>query len=107
MANTSIGNALAAYGNAAKALTGVDQGGGGDATAEAGQSFGDMLKKAATDSVKTGADSEKLSLLATAGKANVTDVVTAVSAAEVTLQAVTAVRDKVVSAYQEILRMPI
>jgi flagellar hook-basal body complex protein FliE len=106
MANTSIGNALAAYGNAAKALTGVDQG-GGDATAEAGQSFGDLLKKAATDSVKTGADSEKQSLLATAGKANVTDVVTAVSAAEVTLQAVTAVRDKVVSAYQEILRMPI
>jgi flagellar hook-basal body complex protein FliE len=46
-------------------------------------------------------------LLATAGKANVTDVVTAVSAAEVTLQAVTAVRDKAVAAYQEILRMPI
>jgi flagellar hook-basal body complex protein FliE len=105
MANTSIGNALAAYGNAAKALTGLDQ--GGDATAEAGQSFGDLLKKAATDSVKTGAESEKQSMLATAGKANVTDVVTAVSAAEVTLQAVTAVRDKVVSAYQEILRMPI
>jgi flagellar hook-basal body complex protein FliE len=105
MANTTIGNALAAYGNAAKALTGLEQG-GGDA-AEAGKSFGDLLKQAATDSVKTGADSEKQSMLVTAGKANVTDVVTAVSAAEVTLQAVTAVRDKVVSAYQEILRMPI
>jgi flagellar hook-basal body complex protein FliE len=34
-------------------------------------------------------------------------VVSAVSAAEVTLQAVTAVRDKAVGAYQEILRMPI
>ena len=47
------------------------------------------------------------SRLATAGKTNVTDVVEAVSSAEVTLQAVTAVRDRVVNAYQEILRMPI
>ncbi len=106
MANTTIGNAVAAYANAAKALTGSVEGDNG-AAAAAGDTFGDLLKKAATDSVKTGAESEKQSLLATAGKANVTDVVTAVSAAEVTLQAVTAVRDKVVSAYQEILRMPI
>jgi flagellar hook-basal body complex protein FliE len=106
MANTTISNAVAAYSNAAKALTGAVAGDSGAATA-AGETFGDLLKKAATDSVKTGAESEKLSLLATAGKANVTDVVTAVSAAEVTLQAVTAVRDKAVAAYQEILRMPI
>lgn len=106
MANTTISNALAAYGNAAKALSGAVPGDGG-AAAAAGDSFGDLLQKAATESVKTGAESEKQSLLATAGKANVTDVVTAVSAAEVTLQAVTAVRDKAVAAYQEILRMPI
>ena len=106
MANTTINNAVAAYANAAKALTGAVDGDGGAATA-AGESFGDLLKKAATESVKTGAESEKQSLLATAGKANVTDVVTAVSAAEVTLQAVTAVRDKAVAAYNDILRMPI
>jgi flagellar hook-basal body complex protein FliE len=106
MANTTISNAVAAYTNAAKTLTGAAAGDGG-AAAAAGETFGDLLKKAATDSVKTGAESEKQSLLATAGKANVTDVVTAVSAAEVTLQAVTAVRDKAVAAYQEILRMPI
>src|SRR3954464_2868621 len=106
MSNTSINNALAAYNNAAKALSGAAQDDGG-AAAAAGETFGDLLKKAATDSVKSGAESEKQSLLATAGKANVTDVVTAVSAAEVTLQAVTAVRDKAVAAYQEILRMPI
>jgi flagellar hook-basal body complex protein FliE len=106
MANTTISNAVAAYANAAKALSGAAQDDAGAATA-AGETFGDLLKKAATDSVKTGSESEKQSLLATAGKANVTDVVTAVSAAEVTLQAVTAVRDKAVAAYQEILRMPI
>jgi flagellar hook-basal body complex protein FliE len=105
MANTTIGNALAAYSNAAKALTGAGQ--GGDGAAATGDNFGDLLKKAAGDSMKTGAESEKQTMMATAGKANITDVVTAVSAAEVTLQAVTAVRDKVVSAYQEILRMPI
>ena len=106
MANTTISNAVAAYANAAKALSGAVQDDGG-AAAAAGETFGDLLKKAATESVETGAESEKQSLLATAGKANVTDVVTAVSAAEVTLQAVTAVRDKAVAAYQEILRMPI
>ena len=106
MANTTISNAVAAYANAAKSLTSAVDGDNG-AAAAAGETFGDLLKKAATDSVKTGAESEKQSLLATAGKANVTDVVTAVSAAEVTLQAVTAVRDKAVAAYQEILRMPI
>ena len=41
------------------------------------------------------------------GKANMTDVVTAVSSAELTVQTVTAVRDKVVAAYQEVLRMQI
>ena len=41
------------------------------------------------------------------GEANVSDVVTAVAEAEVTLQTVVAVRDKVVEAYKEILRMPI
>ncbi len=106
MANTAISNAVAAYANAAKALSGSVEGDASAAT-EAGETFGQLLQKAATDSVKTGAESEKQSLLATAGKANVTDVVQAVSAAEVTLQAVTAVRDKAVAAYQEILRMPI
>jgi flagellar hook-basal body complex protein FliE len=35
------------------------------------------------------------------------DVVTAVSNAEMTLQTVVAVRDRVLNAYQEIMRMPI
>jgi len=105
MATTAISNALAAYANAAKSLAG-----GADAASGAegaGNTFGDLLKKATNESIKAGDTSEKQSLLATAGKANVTDVVEAVSSAEVTLQAVTAVRDRVVSAYQEILRMPI
>jgi flagellar hook-basal body complex protein FliE len=38
---------------------------------------------------------------------NLTDVVTALARAELTLQTVTAVRDRVVQAYQDIIKMPI
>jgi flagellar hook-basal body complex protein FliE len=42
-----------------------------------------------------------------AGGGDPLDVVTAITSAEVTLQTVVAVRDKMIQAYQEILRMPI
>ena len=41
------------------------------------------------------------------GKANVVDVVTAISQTELAMQSMVAVRDKVISAYEEIMRMPI
>jgi flagellar hook-basal body complex protein FliE len=42
-----------------------------------------------------------------AGNVDIRDVVMAVNNAEVTLQTVVAVRDKVIAAYQDIMRMPI
>src|SRR5437899_1784253 len=50
---------------------------------------------------------EAASLNAVTGKADMSEVVTAVTNAEVALQTVTAVRDRVIQAYQDILRMPI
>jgi len=50
---------------------------------------------------------ETVSAGAVAGNADLVDVVTAVSNAEMVLESVTAVRDRVISAYQEIMRMPI
>ena len=41
------------------------------------------------------------------GQGNVTDVVLAVSKAELSLQTTVALRDRMVSAYQDIMRMPI
>ena len=41
------------------------------------------------------------------GGGNLTDVVTALSRAELTLQTATAIRDRVVQAYQDIMKMPI
>ena len=41
------------------------------------------------------------------GKANMIDVVTAVAESETAIQTMVAVRDKVIAAYEEILKMPI
>ena len=41
------------------------------------------------------------------GNASLTEIVESVTAAELTLQTVVAVRDKMLQAYQDIMRMPI
>ena len=42
-----------------------------------------------------------------AGKANIVDVVTAVAETETAISTVVSVRDRVIAAYEEIIRMPI
>ena len=69
--------------------------------------FMDMLGKVAEDSIESSKKAEAMTEQAVTGKAELLDVVNAVSNAQVTLQTVVAVRDRVMSAYQEILRMPI
>jgi flagellar hook-basal body complex protein FliE len=53
------------------------------------------------------AQGEQAATSQVSGKANVVDVVNSVNAAEITLDTVVAVRDKVVAAYQSIMNMPI
>ncbi|ABS64181.1 flagellar hook-basal body complex subunit FliE [Parvibaculum lavamentivorans DS-1] len=75
---------------------------------EAGGGFGDMLKQALDETVETSKSGEmKMAALTGTRDGNIVDVVTAVAEAETTLQTVVTVRDKVIAAYQEILRMPI
>jgi len=57
--------------------------------------------------VETGKKSETQSIAAAAGKADLNSVVVAVAEAELTLNTVVAVRNKVIESYREILRMPI
>ncbi|MND08593.1 flagellar hook-basal body protein FliE [compost metagenome] len=59
------------------------------------------------DSIDANRKAEALTEKAVVGQAELMDVVTAVSNAEMTLQTVVAVRDRVLNAYQEIMRMPI
>lgn len=73
----------------------------------AGEAFANMVKSALNTTVEVGAAGETLAAQAVAGEANISDVVAAVTNAELTLETVVAVRDRVVQAYQEILRMPI
>lgn len=75
--------------------------------AEAGSGFADMLRDTLADTTAAVKGAETVSLQAAAQRANITDVVTAISNAEMALESVVAVRDRVVQAYQDILRMPI
>ncbi|MBL4614848.1 MAG: flagellar hook-basal body complex protein FliE [Magnetovibrio sp.] len=68
--------------------------------------FSNLVSDYLGQAVQTGQNSEQLAIQGALNQANLTDVVTAVSEAEMTLQTVVAIRDKVVDAYKEILRMP-
>lgn len=81
--------------------------GEGPAGAAGGADFGDLLKSAMTDAVSSSKNAEKKIAQQVAGKADLVDVVTAISSASTSLETVMAVRDQVISAYQEIMRMPI
>ena len=72
-----------------------------------GVDFGDMLRSAMEGATKASKVAEHKIADQVAGKAELVDVVTAISSAEASLETVMAVRDQVISAYQEIMRMPI
>jgi flagellar hook-basal body complex protein FliE len=83
-------------------------GGLGKAVGETqGPSFGALLKDAIGSVLEAGKASDAQQRAMVAGKANIVDVVTAVSETEVAVEAMVSVRDKVIAAYEEIMRMPI
>ena len=97
--------AAKAYATAQKTM-GIDPGMGAAEIAQGG-GFGDLLKSVMTDAMKASKGAETQMAAQVQGKAELVDVVTAISAAEASLETVMAVRDQVISAYQEIMRMPI
>ena len=80
---------------------------GGGAVDSSANDFSMMVKNFTQNAIDKSEMSEQLSAAAAAGKANIDQVVIAVAEAESTLSTVVAVRDKVLDAYREILRMPI
>ena len=104
----NVTDAIGAFNRAARL---VEQGGGGEAASTPGSAaqsaFARMVRAAAEDVVQTGRTAEAVSAEAIAGKADLAEVVQAVTNAELTLQTAVAVRDRVLNAYQEIMRMPI
>jgi len=104
-------SAANAYANIAK--LGADPTGGlgglGAGATKSESSFGSMLKEALDAVHETGRKSDAQSQAMVNGKpnSNMVDVVTSVAETEVAINAVVAVRDKVIAAYEEIMRMPI
>ena len=70
----------------------------GAGAAPGGADFGGMLQRAVEGVVDTSRNAETMATQAIAGGGNLTDVVTAVSKAELALQTTVALRDKVVQA---------
>jgi flagellar hook-basal body complex protein FliE len=98
--------AAKAYATAQKAMA-VDPSAMGSEAISPGGGFGDILKSAMSDVMKSSKNAETQMVNQVQGKAQLVDVVTAVSSAESSLETVMAIRDQVISAYQEIMRMPI
>lgn len=97
-------SAAKAYLQTAQTLAGQQPGG---AEALSGPGFGDILNNAVGSITKAGQSAETAITNASLGRADLVDVVTAVAAAQATMETVIAVRDEVIKAYQDIMRMPI
>jgi len=69
--------------------------------------FQDMVADAAQNAVKTIREGDAIAQAGLEGKVGIQEVVEATMAMESTLKVSVALRDKLVGAYQEILRMPI
>lgn len=93
--------AISAYARAAS------MGGSEGAGAAPGSSFGEILGGVIKDAVQSGKAAEAKASGLMQGKGDLVDVVSAVNSAEMSLETVVAIRDKVIAAYQDILRMPI
>ncbi len=88
---------------AADAYGRVDRGETGDGTSD----FGSTLQRAMQGAMDNFQAADTKTTQALTGGGNLTEVVQAVTRAELALQTTTAIRDRVVSAYQDIMRMPI
>jgi flagellar hook-basal body complex protein FliE len=93
--------------SAAAAYQQTDGGGAAGPAGGAADGFGATLSRALDSAVQTGESADAQAAKAVAGSGNLTDVVAAVSQAQLALQTTVAIRDRVVEAYQEIMRMSI
>ena len=72
-----------------------------------GKSFADFVTNFVDSAKSAGVAAESATVQAVNGSADLNEIVTAVANAEIMLQTVVTVRDRVIQAYQEILKMPI
>jgi flagellar hook-basal body complex protein FliE len=99
--------AYQAIANIGGASGGAGAGAASGATGATAGDFSNFLSNALKDGMGTMKQGETMAARQVSGQANIVDVVSAVNQAEITLDTVVAVRDKVVQAYQSIMNMPI
>jgi flagellar hook-basal body complex protein FliE len=100
--------AASAYANIARLATDPSQALANAAGAGSGEGgFASLLKDAVGAIVETGRKSDAQAQALVNGKSNMVDVVTAVAETQVAVDAMVAVRDRVIQAYEEIMKMPI
>ncbi len=103
MATPSI--AANAYANAARALDPL--GAAVKSGDQKDQSFASLLQNTLDGVSAAGRKSDAQAMAMASGKANIVDVVTAVAETEVAVETMVSVRDKVIAAYEDIMKMPI
>lgn len=107
--NTPFNAAAAAYGNASRLINQAAKP-NADLTATApsvGGNFADLLAQNVQGVVDQGKAADQMAMDMVSGKANVVDMVTALSETEMAIESMVTIRDRVISAYEEIMRMPI
>jgi flagellar hook-basal body complex protein FliE len=97
---------------AAKAYAAVQEaaagaGAAGVAGPAAGPDFGQMVNQVIGQTVKDSRNAEAQMTAQVQGKANLVDVVTAISSAQTSLSTMIAVRDQMIASYQQIMNMAI
>ncbi|MDI6651396.1 flagellar hook-basal body complex protein FliE [Gluconobacter japonicus] len=72
-----------------------------------GNDFGSVMSQAVKNVIATGHDAEAQSAVGLNGGGDMTQIVTAVSNAQLALQTSTVIRDRMVQAYQDVMKMTI
>jgi flagellar hook-basal body complex protein FliE len=98
-------NAAKAYGNQQKMMQSADSAASDSEVAST--PFLDMVESASQNLTSTLKASEAAQLQSLTGNGDLTNLVTAISSAELTLNTVVAVRDRVINAYNDIIKMSI
>lgn len=99
--------AASAYNKAAQLINEAAKGPAPASAGGGGNDFGAVLAETVQGMVDSGRVADQKAMDLVNGKGDVIDVVTAISQTELAIETMVTVRDRVISAYEEIMRMPI
>jgi flagellar hook-basal body complex protein FliE len=106
--STPFNAATAAYGNVSRLISQTAAPGNAIPVKQDDKNdFAKLLSESLQGLVDSGKASEQKSMDLVNGKGDIVDVVTAISQTEIAMETMVTVRDRVISAYEEIMRMPI